>query len=79
MTVFLDFWIFYFWISGPILATERATGWCQNDRIFEAFLHFQKKICFRFLDFCIYFGFLSVSWERKELSEVRWCQNNLNF
>ena len=30
----------------------------------------------RLLDFCIFFGFLAISWEPKELPEIRGCQIN---
>ena len=61
--------------------------WCQNDRIFEGFLDFPKNMKFwisGFLDFWIFgfldfFGFLAISQQRKELPEIRWCQNDRIF
>ena len=57
---------------------------CRNDRIFEGFLDFPKKMKFwisGFLDFWIsgFFGFLAISRQRKELPEIRWCQNDQIF
>ena len=31
------------------------------------------------MDFWIFFGFLAISWQRKELLEIRWCQNDRIF
>jgi len=59
--------------------------WCQNDRIFEGFSDFQKQIDFLdfwisvFLYFWVFFVFLAIFWERKELREIRGCQNDRIF
>ena len=59
--------------------------WCQNDRIFEGFLDFPKKYeildfwISGFLDFWIFFGFLAISRQRKELPGIRWCENDRIF
>merc|ERR1711989_295205 len=44
----------------------------------RAFWIFQKIKNFGFLDFWI-FGFLAISRQRKELPEIRWCQNDRIF
>ena len=55
---------------------------CQNDQIFQGFSNFPKDIEFLdfwmtgFLYFSIVLGYLSVSSERKELLEIRGCQND---
>ena len=40
------------------------------------FLDFRISVL---LDFWIVFGFLAISWERKDLLESHWCQNNWIF
>ena len=61
---FVDFWIFEIRFLHHLtrkISRQRKElpeiRWCQNDRIFEGFLDFPKKIRFGFLDFLI-FGFL---------------------
>ena len=57
---------------------------CQNDQIFKEVFQIsqKKKLDFwmtRFLDFWIFFGFLALAQERKELPEIRGCQNDRIF
>jgi len=67
-----------------ISATKRATGdpLVSKRPNFRGLFGFSKK--YEFLDFWIsgfldFFGFLAISRQRKELPEVRWCQNDRIF
>ena len=67
-----------------ISATKRATGdpLVSKRPDFRGLFGFSKKIWnFGFLDFWIsgFFGFLAISWQRKELPVIRWCQNDRIF
>ena len=74
---FLDFCLYL----GNEMSYQRSAG-VKTTGFARAFWIFQKNVKFfisGFVDFWIFFGFLAISWQRKELPEIRSCQNNQIF
>ena len=68
-------------ISTDNSGTKRATG---DPRVskrpdFQGLFRFLNFLISVFLYFCIFWGFLAISRERKELLEIRRCQNDQIF
>ena len=69
---FLDFW--------PYLRNEKSYQRSSdiNTTRFLRDFHIFKKVDFLDFGISVFFGFLAISQERKELPEICWCQNDHN-